>query len=322
MLEQSGSLVFCRVAAVNKDMDTELTCTCEFAFVATRGWEIVCHFSMLLFCSLDCSVFLGACVRPCPSLRHALAFSPRRACVARIPNHCVVPIIVQKSTQVSKVLSPVRMPACCGILLLLHLSVLTVVCLSGHALFDVATHHGSKKDWMTGQSTFGELHGGKMERCSLLLAKSLTKPNCRCGLDRSRRSTVVSQAGVGSRLISNSREPWFEKQPQRIELRLIDRRSREIEGERGRERHTDGPIERDGDEEEAQVLDRVRLAVENDLTPFARDGLPDHGGVSARHVVLCCRFESHLGLIWFPIPAYRVVLFKLASARCPECSRA
>eukprot|EP00903_Cladosiphon_okamuranus_P020234 g18571.t1 len=42
-----------------------------------------------------------------------------------------------------------------------------------------STHHGSKKDWMTGQSTFGELHGGKMERCSLLLAKSLTKPNCR-----------------------------------------------------------------------------------------------------------------------------------------------
>lgn len=32
---------------------------------------------------------------------------------------------------------------------------------------------------MTGQSTFGELHGGKMQRCSLLLSKSLTKPDCR-----------------------------------------------------------------------------------------------------------------------------------------------
>ncbi|CAM9121980.1 unnamed protein product [Ectocarpus sp. 12 AP-2014] len=42
-----------------------------------------------------------------------------------------------------------------------------------------STHHGSKKDWMTGQSTFGELRGGKMERCSLLLSKSLTKPDCR-----------------------------------------------------------------------------------------------------------------------------------------------
>ncbi|CAM9337724.1 unnamed protein product [Laminaria digitata] len=42
-----------------------------------------------------------------------------------------------------------------------------------------STHHGSKKDWMTGQSTFGELRGGKMERCSLLLSKSLTKPSCR-----------------------------------------------------------------------------------------------------------------------------------------------
>lgn len=30
-LEQTGSLVFCRVAAVSKDMETELTCTCECA---------------------------------------------------------------------------------------------------------------------------------------------------------------------------------------------------------------------------------------------------------------------------------------------------
>jgi len=37
---------------------------------------------------------------------------------------------------------------------------------------------------MTGQSTFGQLQGGKMERCSLLLAKSLTKPNCKYGQPR------------------------------------------------------------------------------------------------------------------------------------------
>ena len=37
VLEQTGSLVFCRVAAVDKDMDTELTCTCKVFFLRTRG---------------------------------------------------------------------------------------------------------------------------------------------------------------------------------------------------------------------------------------------------------------------------------------------
>ncbi|CAM9380443.1 unnamed protein product [Choristocarpus tenellus] len=41
-----------------------------------------------------------------------------------------------------------------------------------------STHHGSKKEWMTGQSTFGEIKGGSSSRCSLLLARSLTKPDC------------------------------------------------------------------------------------------------------------------------------------------------
>ncbi|CAM9790367.1 unnamed protein product [Ascophyllum nodosum] len=42
-----------------------------------------------------------------------------------------------------------------------------------------SSHHGTRKEWMTGQATFGELHGGRMERCSLMLARALTKPNCR-----------------------------------------------------------------------------------------------------------------------------------------------
>lgn len=34
--EQSGSLVFCRVMAANKDMETELTCTCKYLMARSR----------------------------------------------------------------------------------------------------------------------------------------------------------------------------------------------------------------------------------------------------------------------------------------------
>lgn len=62
-------------------------------------------------------------------------------------------------------------------------------------LFLQATHHGSKKDWMTGQSTFGELRGGKMERCSLLLSKSLTKPSCRYAYMNSKHTLFTVKSG-------------------------------------------------------------------------------------------------------------------------------
>jgi exosome complex component RRP40 len=39
-----------------------------------------------------------------------------------------------------------------------------------------AAGHASRKDWMTGLSTFGELKGGTMARCSLMHARSLIKP--------------------------------------------------------------------------------------------------------------------------------------------------
>ncbi|CAM9247889.1 unnamed protein product [Chrysoparadoxa australica] len=38
--------------------------------------------------------------------------------------------------------------------------------------------HAPSKGWMTGQSMFGQLKGGKSMRCSALLAQSLVKPDC------------------------------------------------------------------------------------------------------------------------------------------------
>lgn len=125
------------------------------------------------------------CARPRPCL------APRVCCigaelVAGVPNdrmifRCVyvvqgVYVCSTTSKRVSKVQSSVPcVGLSCGVAL---------TSLHNHSyrfffISRVATHHGSKKDWMTGQSTFGELHGGKMEKCSLLLAKSLTKPTCR-----------------------------------------------------------------------------------------------------------------------------------------------
>lgn len=57
---------------------------------------------------------------------------------------------------------------------------------------------------MTGQSTYGELKGGKMQRCSLLLAKSLVRPDCRWDNQAGPRAARIETASDADAMLMPS----------------------------------------------------------------------------------------------------------------------